>query len=363
MQKKDGIHNKKPKKKPDQSSFTKIFKNIRQRFSNENIFDDINDEKYFDTEAQNFVHPETAMPHEQTATGRKSYNNMTQSAETVEPNKPFKFHSKIIFTVYLIKKILYIINCFCQFLLLNKFIAGESKSTKFYNENNEFVRSDTTFLTNKSMWRGFEFGYRSIANLIENGNLFGDKARLLIFHTVVFCDFRIRMLGDRLHRHTVQCVVPVNIFTEKIFTILWFWLLILNFINVYNFLKWTIYYFSFKTRVNFILRHLLKSNEDSLNPNPSSLSTSDPSWSASSRKVFNYHKQNEIGFNLLFMNAKNELNTKFIDSLTESYLMHDNVFILKLIAENTNEMITRELITLLLENFRRKRLLYDENTV
>ena len=73
--------------------------------------------------------------------------------------------------------------------------------------------------------------------------------------------------------------------------------------------------------------------------------------------------ENEIGFNLLFMNAKNELNTKFIDSLTESYLMHDNVFILKLIAENTNEMITRELITLLLENFRRKRLLYDENTV
>jgi hypothetical protein len=313
-----------------------------------------NDEQInFDQEAQEYVNEKNV------------HAKKTRSAppiDLIESNSS-NFQSKIIFTLYLIKKILYITNCFCQFLLLNKFIAGETKSTKFYNENNEFIRSDITFLTNKSMWRGFEFGYRSIANLIENGNLFGDKAKLLIFHTVVFCDFRIRMLGDRLHRHTVQCVVPVNIFTEKIFTVLWFWLLILNFINVYNFFKWIFYYFSFKSRVNFILRHLLKSTDDTSNPASSIVNVDATNWSESSKKVFNYHKQNEIGFNSLFINSKNEFNTKFIDSLTESYLMHDNIFILKLIASNTNEMVTRELITLLLENFKRKRLLYDENTV
>jgi len=334
-----------------------MFENFRKRFSSENIFDDdINDG---DAEQSNFDHEAQEYTSEKSANTRK---NRMQPIDLVEIKSSY-FHSKIIFTIYLIKKLLYIVNCFCQFLLLNKFIAGETKSTKFYNENNEFIRSDITFLTNKSMWRGFEFGYRSIANLIENGNLFGDKAKLLIFHTVVFCDFRIRMLGDRLHRHTVQCVVPVNIFTEKIFTALWFWLLILNFINVYNFFKWTFYYFSFKSRVNFILRHLLKTTDDTLNATSSIANVDATNWSVSSRKVFNYHKENEIGFNALFINSKNEFNTKFIDSLTETYLMHDNIFILRLIASNTNEMVTRELITLLLENFKRKRLLYDENTV
>ena len=332
-----------------------MFQNFRKRFSNEHIFDDDpyeEDENNFDHEAQDYAS-------EKSSNAKKNRNISNDSAES----NGHTFHSKMIFTLYLVKKLLYITNCFCQFLLLNKFIAGESKSTKFYNENNEFVRSDITFLTNKSIWRGFEFGYRSIANLIENGNLFGDKAKLLIFHTVVFCDFRIRMLGDRLHRHTVQCVVPVNIFTEKIFTVLWFWFLILNFINIYNFFKWTVFYFSFKSRVNFILRHLLRSIDDGLNAVHTVTTTDAANWSASSRKVFNYHKQNEISFNGLFMNSKNELNTKFIDSLNDSYLLHDNVFILKLIAENTNQMITRELITLLLENFKRKRLMYDENTV
>lgn len=54
---------------------------------------------------------------------------------------------------------------------------------------------------------------------------------------------------------------------------------------------------------------------------------------------------------------------QIVNNMTKSYLMHDNIFIIKLISKNTNEMITRELVTLLLENFKRKCLIYDENTV
>lgn len=57
----------------------------------------------------------------------------------------------------------------------------------------------------------------------------------------------------------------------------------------------------------------------------------------------------------------NEL--ELINSMTQNYLMHDNIFIIKLISKNTNEMITRELVTLLLENYKRKTIFYDENTV
>lgn len=113
--------------------------------------------------------------------------------------------------------------------------------------------------------KGLEFGYKSVANLIESGNLFSLKSYLIIFHTVIFCDFRIRMLGDRLHRHTVQCVVPINVYMEKIFTILWFWLFFLNFANAYNFIIWLTYFCSSKARLSFLSKHLVPKNNNSNN--------------------------------------------------------------------------------------------------
>jgi hypothetical protein len=339
-----------------------------------------------------------------------SRNGYYYDTNTTSSNK---FYSKTLFTVYMIVKFLYILNCIGQFLLLNKFIAGETRgppnfepttttttsatnnfnlnqefnfnifgssginiinSNNFINENNNFVRNELTFMIDRSFWKGFEFGYKSIANLIESGNLFGEKSRLLIFHTVIFCDFKIRMLGDRLHRHTVQCVVPVNIYTEKMFTVLWFWFLILNFINTYDFIKWLRYYLSYKVRYDFIVKHLLKVNDSittSYLYNNSLASKKSNCFSSSSSDT----KESSIidcGFMsktttstdlAAGLSIKDESNLKLINSMIKTYLMHDNVFIVKLISKNTNEMTTRELVTLLLDNFKRKTRLFDENTV
>lgn len=84
-------------------------------------------------------------------------------------------------------------------MLLSKFVAGQTKSNLIYNEKNEgMTRSDLTYLADNSVLLGFEFGYKAISSLIRTGNLFEESSMLLIFHTVVFCDFQIRMLGDRL---------------------------------------------------------------------------------------------------------------------------------------------------------------------
>ena len=269
-------------------------------------------------------------------------------------------------------------------MLLNKYVAGESRSgevmppppapppsvnpisSSLPGENAPFGRNEVTFLMQSDVWRGFEFGYKSVASLIEHGNLFSGGPRLnqlLVFHTVIFCDFKIRMLGDRLHRYTVQCVLPVNIYTEKIFTVLWFWLLLLNVLNIVDFVKWLVYYVSYRARFNFVLKHLL-TNEASTYALASTAAAASASASAAAAAASTTRfsaKKLDVG---ALSGFRTRSTRNIVNKMLHTYLLHDNVFIIRLIALNTNEMITRELVTLLLTNFKVKNALFShENTV
>jgi len=230
-------------------------------------------------------------------------------------------HAKLLFVIFLIIKLLYVINCAFQFVLLNQLIATENKQvsgSKLDQDRNEVIASDITFWNSKNILKGFQFGFKSFQQVYETGNLFGSRSGLLIFHTVIFCDFKIRTLGDRMHNFSVQCAVPINIFLEKIFIFLWVWFFILNFINVFSILKWLCFFFSYKIRLGFMLKHLNLSN-----------------------------------YNL------------GIQELSKKEKVPETLFKRKIsnFAKVTTEIITREIINLSLESFNKKLQFPNEDTV
>ncbi|KJH52415.1 Innexin [Dictyocaulus viviparus] len=75
------------------------------------------------------------------------------------------------------------------------------------------------------------------------------------FPVVTYCDLKIRILGN-VQRHTVQCVLVINIFTEKIFLLLWLWYTLLAIISLGSITSWIYTLLSFDQRRKFIARRL-----------------------------------------------------------------------------------------------------------
>lgn len=105
-------------------------------------------------------------------------------------------------------KIYQILNVFIQWLCLHSFLAFN-----FLN-----------------------FRYEAFANFFASSNWFESPR----FPRVTMCDFMIRHLGSNQHWYAVQCSLPINIYHEKIFFLLWIWLIILIILNLISLISWAI---------------------------------------------------------------------------------------------------------------------------
>lgn len=63
-------------------------------------------------------------------------------------------------------------------------------------------------------------------------------------------------MADNVHTYTVQCSLPINLFNEKIFLIVWFWLYFTALSTLFGFLYWLISFFYPKFYRSNIIRYL-----------------------------------------------------------------------------------------------------------
>ncbi|KIH46561.1 Innexin [Ancylostoma duodenale] len=76
-----------------------------------------------------------------------------------------------------------------------------------------------------------------------------------LFPRSTMCDFEVRNKGN-LQRYSVQCVLSLNMFNEKIFLVLFYWLILLFFVTLVNFCLWVKNLHSRTDQLAFVRRML-----------------------------------------------------------------------------------------------------------
>ena len=188
-----------------------------------------------------------------------------------------KFYGNYLTFMYLFTKVLYIVNIAGQLYILDVFL-GMGHTYHLY-------------------------GIKVLSKLFS-GTDFSSMGR---FPRVTLCDFEIRQKTN-VHRYTVQCVLPINLFNEKIFLFTWFWLLWLALVTVVSLLHWLSRLAVLALQVPFVKRQL---------------------------RAMDLHKKD----------------TKLVKKFTEQYLRRDGLLVIRIVSSNAGALIAAELLHGLWANF------------
>ncbi|CAG2217539.1 inx [Mytilus edulis] len=179
---------------------------------------------------------------------------------------------------YLFIKLLYCANVVGQFFLLNAFMAMD------YNV----------------------FGFEVLDYLLSNGE-WKESPK---FPRVTLCDFQIRQLNN-VQRYTIQCVLPINLFNEKIFIFIWFWLFLVSVLTFINYFSW-VFYCTFKEKkLQYVKKYLKMEHE-----------------------------------------IRTGMDKKLARKFVETYLRDDGVFILRVVGKNSSDMVLTDLVVNLWKIFK-----------
>ena len=186
-------------------------------------------------------------------------------------------YGNYLIVLYLFVKILYLVNVVGQLFMLNAFLGT-----------------------------GYHvYGFDVLRKLLNNED-FTSSAR---FPRVTMCDFKVRQLGN-IHPHTVQCVLPINMFNEKIFIFIWFWFVFVSIMTAINLAMWTTRCIFRLDQVRYIKHHL---------------------------KAFG--------------RVNKHTDKKQVTLFVLDYLKNDGVFVMRLVSKNTNSLVVAEIVSRLWDRY------------
>ncbi|KRZ67277.1 Innexin unc-9, partial [Trichinella papuae] len=184
--------------------------------------------------------------------------------------------------LYLSIKFAYLINAVGQFFLLNAFLAPKYQ-----------------------LW-----GVAILRDLI-NGHQWQRSGH---FPRVTLCDFEVRLLGN-LHRHSIQCVLMINMFNEWAFLFLWWWLVFVASATAFNLLHWMLFVLFKQTLLTFVRSYA---------------------------KVMNAGNEHRQRWSVVEQN---------LHTFTFHYLRVDGVLVLKMLSLHAGNLITADVLWTILQNY------------
>ncbi|VDI59303.1 Hypothetical predicted protein [Mytilus galloprovincialis] len=176
---------------------------------------------------------------------------------------------------------------------------------------NEFLQNDI-----------YIYGYDVINKFLAGQDWSLNHVR---FPRVTLCDFDLRQLSN-IQRYTMQCVLPVNLYNEKLFIILWFWMTLISVMSFLNVLYTLIVAPMKKPRKNFIKKYL-RLNEI-------------------------YEKR-----------ERDALTKKLLQKFVELHLKHDGIFLLQLMSNNVGSAVMGDIIKHLWDLYRDRQFQINNGTV
>lgn len=267
-----------------------------------------------------------------------------------------KIHGSYLVVLFMFTKLFYLANSIAQLFVMNIFLGFNFNQHGFHilrdigkgllsntNSLNAQRKADAEkkaeeFAANLNIKNPFGtpgeqpiLGPTVIFDTLDGQNTFGDtsggySARSNVFadptysipatHTMMHryfpresaCDFRIRAHIDSLvHNYTVQCVLPINLYNEQLFTLLWAWLWLVTIANCYDFVIWC-YRLTPGSRFNYVRSRVrLKYSENSVKRN--------------------------------------------LNSFIYDYLTFDGVFMLRIMSLSMSDCVTHEIVQTLWQNY------------
>jgi len=135
---------------------------------------------------------------------------------------------------------------------------------------------------------------------------------------------------SRVHDYIVQCALTINLFNEKIFVVVWFWLVLVAAVTALDVVLSAASFMYWPTQIKFVRRRL---RDFQATPSGGGRGGCDSGVGGGGSLTAPHHAKTTM--------------TKFV----ENYLRRDGLLIVRLIATNVGELAAAETLAGLWENY------------